>query len=89
LERRFCSHQFVFPSQLPRKIRAAARFFRTKNAYAISAEVKIAVPFSPESPNAPAIYMAARVMNITELPESKMFRWGVAFLPVAGTRTHA
>jgi len=60
--------------------------FRTKNAYLISTEMKIAVPFSPDSPNAPAIYVAARVMNITELPELKMFRCGVAFLPVPGTR---
>jgi PilZ domain-containing protein len=62
--------------------------FRTKNAYLISTEVKIAVPFSPDSPNAPAIYVAARVMNITELPELKMFRCGVAFLSEAGTRAH-
>lgn len=60
--------------------------FKTKNAYAISTEVTIAVPFSPESPNAPAIYVPARVVNISELPEQKMFRCGVAFLPVAGTR---
>jgi c-di-GMP-binding flagellar brake protein YcgR len=63
--------------------------FRTKNAYAISTDVTIAVPFSPESPNAPAIYVAARVVNIAELPELKMFRCGVAFLPVAGPRTHS
>jgi PilZ domain len=62
--------------------------FRTKNAYAISTEVTIAVPFSPESPNAPAIYVPARVVNIAELPEQRMFRCGVAFLPVAGTRAH-
>jgi hypothetical protein len=63
--------------------------FRTKNAYAISTEVTVAVPYSPESPNAPAIYVAARVVNIAELPELKMFRCGVAFLPVAGTRAHS
>ena len=62
--------------------------FRTKNAYVISTEVTIAVPFSPESPDAPAIYVAARVVNIAELPELKMFRCGVAFLPAAGTRAH-
>jgi hypothetical protein len=62
--------------------------FRTRNAYAISAEVKVAVPFSQESPDAPAIYMAARVMNLTELPELQMFRCGVAFLPEAGARAH-
>jgi hypothetical protein len=63
--------------------------FRTKNAYAISTDVTIAVPFSPESPNAPAIYVAARVVNIAELPELKMFRCGVAFLPLAGTRARS
>ena len=63
--------------------------FRTKNAYAISTDVTIAVPFSPESPNAPAIYVPARVVNIAELPELKMFRCGVAFLPVAGTWVHS
>jgi len=46
--------------------------FRTKNAYAISAEVTV-----------------AGVVNIPELPELKMFRCGVAFLPVAGTRAHS
>jgi len=51
--------------------------------------VTIAVPFSPESPNAPAIYVPARVVNIAEFPEQKMFRCGVAFLPVAGTRPGA
>ena len=60
--------------------------FKTRNAYAISTDVTIAVPFSPESPNAPAIYVPARVVNIAELPKQKMFRCGVAFLPVAGTR---
>ena len=63
--------------------------FRSKNAYAISTEVTVAVPFSPESPSAPAIYVPARVVNIAELPELKMFRCGVAFLPVAGTRAHS
>jgi hypothetical protein len=63
--------------------------FKTKNAYAISTEVTIAVPFSAETPNAPAIYVPARVVNIAELPEQKMFRCGVAFLPVAGTRAHS
>jgi PilZ domain-containing protein len=63
--------------------------FRTKNAYAISTEVTIAVPFSLDSPNAPAIYVPARVVNIAEIPEQKMFRCGVAFLPLAGTRVRS
>jgi hypothetical protein len=60
--------------------------FRTKNAYLLSTEVTVAVPFSLDSPDAPAIYVPARVVNIAELPEQKMFRCGVAFLPIAGTR---
>ncbi|HWN75897.1 MAG TPA: PilZ domain-containing protein [Candidatus Udaeobacter sp.] len=58
--------------------------FKTKNAYAISTEVTVAVPFSPESPNAPAIYVPARVVNIAELPEQKMFRCGWRFCPWRG-----
>jgi len=63
--------------------------FRTKNAYLISTEVNVAVPFSPHSPNAPAIYTTARVMNIAKLPDLQMFRCGVVFLPVARTRAHS
>jgi hypothetical protein len=63
--------------------------FRTKNACAISTEVTIAVPFSLESPNAPAVYVPARVVNIAEIPEQNMFRCGVAFLPLAGTRARS
>jgi hypothetical protein len=39
---------------------------------------------SLESPNAPAIYMPARVANIAELPGA-----GWRFLPWAGTRAHS
>jgi hypothetical protein len=63
--------------------------FRTKNAYVISTEVTIAVPFSQDSPNAPAIYVPARVVNISEIPELQMFRCGVSFLPLAGMRAHS
>lgn len=56
--------------------------FRTRYEYAVPTEVTIAVPFSPESPNAPAIFVAARVVNIRPVPELQMFRCGVMFLPV-------
>ncbi len=62
--------------------------FRTKNPYLVSTEVTIAVPFSPESPNAPAIFVPARVVNIRELPEQGMYRCGVMFLPVPGAQAH-
>jgi len=62
--------------------------FRTKNAYLVSTEVTVAVPFSPESPNAPAIFVPARVVNIRETPESGMYRCGVMFLPAPGAQAH-
>lgn len=62
--------------------------FLTKNPYLVSTEVRIAVPFALESPGAPAIFVAARVVNIRELPERQIFRCGVMFLPAAGSQTH-
>lgn len=59
--------------------------FWTKNAYAISAAVKIAVPYSPDAKGAPAIFVDARVVNIREVPERQMFRCGVMFLPAKGS----
>ncbi len=56
--------------------------FRTKNTYTVSQTVTIAVPFSPESPQAPAIFVPACIANITELPQTEFFRCGVAFLPL-------
>ncbi len=63
--------------------------FRTNKEYLVSTEVTIAVPFSPESPNAPAIFVAARVVNIRRLSEQGMFRCGVMFLPEPGARAHS
>jgi hypothetical protein len=62
--------------------------FWTKNAYLVTTQVTIAVPFSPEAPKAPAIYVPARIVNVAEAPERKMFRCGVAFLPTAGAQAH-
>jgi len=62
--------------------------FWTKNAYAISSEVKIAVPYSPGAPDAPAIFVAARVVNIREVVEWQMFRCGVMFLPAKDPQAH-
>jgi hypothetical protein len=56
--------------------------FRTKNQYTIAETVTIAVPFSPDSPQAPAIFVPARIANFAELPNSDLFRCGVAFLPL-------
>lgn len=62
--------------------------FRTKNPYAVSTEVRVAVPFSPGSPNAPTIFVAARIVNVSEIPEQNMFRCGVMFLPERGAHAH-
>jgi hypothetical protein len=62
--------------------------FWTKNPYVVSSEVRIAVPFAPESPNAPAIFVTARVVNIAESQERKMFRCGVMFTPASGAQAH-
>jgi hypothetical protein len=63
--------------------------FRTNKEYVISTDVTIAVPFSPESPNAPTIFVPARVVNIRRLSEQGMFRCGVMFLPAPGARAHS
>ena len=59
--------------------------FWTNNAYSISAEIKIAVPYSQGVPGAAAIFMDARVVNIREAPERQMLRCGVMFMPAKGS----
>jgi hypothetical protein len=46
------------------------------------ASIHIAVPFARESPQAPAIFVLARIANINPIPDSELFRCGVAFLPL-------
>jgi len=54
--------------------------FKTKNPYLESSTVRIAVPFSPESPQAPAIFVLARIANVSRYPNSDLYRCGVEFL---------
>jgi len=63
--------------------------FWTKNAYLISAAVKIAVPYWPDATGAPVIFVDARVVNIREVPEQQMFRCGVVLLPAKGSQAHS
>jgi hypothetical protein len=56
--------------------------FKTKNLYLLSSLIHIAVPFARESPQAPAIFVPARIANINPIPDSELFRCGVAFLPL-------
>jgi hypothetical protein len=55
--------------------------FKTKNFYLVNITVSIAVPFSPESPQAPAIFVPARIASVSEFPNGKLYRCGVEFLP--------
>ncbi len=56
--------------------------FKTKNPYLVTSTVSIAVPFSPESPQAPAIFVPARIANVSSFPNGKLYRCGAEFLPV-------
>ena len=54
--------------------------FKTKNFYLVNITVTIAVPFSPESPRAPAIFVPARIASVSDFPNGKLYRCGVEFL---------
>lgn len=54
--------------------------FKTKNLYLVTTTVRIAVPFSPESPKAPAIFVPARIANVSSFPNGKLYRCGAEFL---------
>ena len=56
--------------------------FKTKYHYPVSSLIHIAVPFARESPQAPAIFVPARIANINPIPNSDLFRCGVAFQPL-------
>ncbi len=51
--------------------------FRSKNVYAKEKTVLIAVPFSPEEMNAPAIYVKGRIAHVKEV--AGVWRCGVEF----------
>jgi hypothetical protein len=61
--------------------------FKTKNLYLVSTTVSIAVPFSPESPQAPAIFVPARIANIASFPSGKLYRCGAEFLPMQSSNS--
>jgi PilZ domain len=54
--------------------------FKTNNTYPDAMLVRIAVPFSPENKEAPAIYVTARIAHVRPLAGSSVFRCGVEFL---------
>ncbi len=56
--------------------------FRTKYSSTLSSRVHVAVPFARETPQAPAIFVPARIVNTAPIPESDLFRCGIKFLPL-------
>ena len=52
--------------------------FRSRNSYQQGMKIEIAVPYSPEVKNAPAIFVSGRIANVREL--DGMWRCGVEFL---------
>jgi hypothetical protein len=54
--------------------------FKSKNTYPETMLVRIAVPFSPENKEAPAIYVTARIAHVRPMAGSSMVRCGVEFL---------
>lgn len=52
--------------------------FRSRNRYQQGMKIEIAVPYSPEVKNAPAIFVSGRIANVREL--DGMWRCGVEFL---------
>jgi len=61
--------------------------FKTKNFYLVNITVTIAVPFSPESPKAPAIFVPARIASVSEFPNGKLYRCGVEFLTTQSSKS--
>ncbi len=55
--------------------------FRTRRAYLLHTLVRLAVPFSREFPEAPAIFVPAKIVSLARLPATEFFRCGVAFPP--------
>jgi hypothetical protein len=62
--------------------------FKTKNFYLVNITVMIAVPFSPESPRAPAIFVSARIASVSDFPNGKLYRCGVEFLTTTSSNLY-
>jgi hypothetical protein len=55
--------------------------FRSRNQYKQEMRIQIAVPYSPEVKDAPAIFVSGRIANVREMDD--MWRYGVEFLKSA------
>jgi hypothetical protein len=54
--------------------------FRSRNGYGRGMKVQIAVPYSREAKEAPAIFVRGRVANVKEMAGGGMWRCGVEFV---------
>ena len=54
--------------------------FRSSHPYNKQMQVQIAVPFSAQAKDAPAIFVRGRIAHVTELPEGGVWRCGVEFV---------
>jgi hypothetical protein len=50
--------------------------FKSRKSYSVKAEIEIAAPYSPGSPN---IFVRGRIVHVQEVPGEKSFRYGVAY----------
>jgi hypothetical protein len=53
--------------------------FKTRKAYLLHTVVRVAVPFSREFPEVPAIFVPAKIVTLAKLPGSDFFRCGASF----------
>ncbi len=54
--------------------------FKSECSYLPSTVVRIAVPFSRECPDAPAIFVPAKIVSCTRIPNTQLYRCGAQFL---------
>ena len=50
--------------------------FKSRKSYSLKAEIEIAAPYSPGSPN---IFVRGKIVHVQEVPGEKSFRYGVAY----------
>lgn len=50
--------------------------FKSRKSYMVKADIEIAAPYSPGSPN---IFVRGQIVHVQEVPGEKSFRYGVAY----------
>jgi hypothetical protein len=54
--------------------------FKSERSYLVSAHIRIAVPFSRDFPDAPAIFVPAKIVSCARIPNTEFYRCGAQFL---------